>query len=111
MTDHESVAAGSGPPLHPCEHARCNRMVFDAKIVKARGVPVDVIVDAAPSTWELGARIKLVPSWHVPHQLVEKLTTTQIHRAFAARALYVEHAEVCDAVQRKRKAGKNTGHA
>jgi hypothetical protein len=110
MTDHESAAAGSGPPLRPCEHTRCKRQVFDAKIVKKSGV-ADVVLDAVPKTWEEGARFKLVPSWHVPHQLVEKLTATQIHRAFAVRHLYVEHAEVCETEQRKRKVSKKTGHA
>lgn len=95
--------------LRSCDNARCKRKVFDAKIIKAKGVPVDIVVDAAPSTWAAGARIKLLPSGHLPHQLVEKLTATQVHRAFAVRALYVEHKEVCQVAQRRTAAKKGRG--
>ena len=99
------------PPelLRACSNTRCHRQVFDAKIVKRRGVPVDLVLDAEPSTWDNGARIRLIPSGHVAHQLVDKLTASQIHKAFAARELYVEHREVCEGEQRKTKAKKADG--
>lgn len=105
MTDGPSV------PLRACSNTRCKRRVFDAKIIKRKGVPVDVVIDAEPSTWADGARMKLLPSEHLPHQVVEKLTAAQIHRAFAVRALYVEHREVCQAEQHRTRAKKTEGHA
>jgi hypothetical protein len=96
------------PELRACTNTRCRRKVFDAKIIKTRGVPVDIVVDAAPSTWAEGARIKLLPSEHLPHQLVEKLTAAQIHRAFAVHALYVEHREMCQGAQRRTAAKKRS---
>lgn len=74
--------------------------------MKARGAPVAEEVDAAPSTWADGARIKLLPSDHLPdgEQLAEKLTQAQISRAFAVRHLYVLHADRCPA--QKKKTGK-----
>jgi hypothetical protein len=98
-------------PLRPCGNTRCKRQVFDATIVKARGAPVAVVLDAEPSTWANGARIKLIESGHLPggQQHADKLTAAQIHRAFAVTHLYVEHAEVCQAEQRKKKAKKADG--
>jgi hypothetical protein len=100
-------------PLRPCVSSRCTRKVFDAKIVKTRGAPEAIVVDAQPSTWADGARIKLLESSHLPdgQQNVDRLTAAQISRAFAAPHLYVEHAEVCEAEQRKKKAKKADGHA
>lgn len=92
-----------------CEHhPRCSRPVLDAKIVKDRGAPVDVVLDAEPSTWAEGARIRLLAADHVPHQLAQRLTTAR--GAFAVTALYVEHRERCEAEQRRTKA-KTREHA
>lgn len=98
-------------PLRPCANTRCTRQVFDAKIVKDRGAPVDVVLDAQASTWAEGARIKLTTSDHLPpgQQHAEKLTGAQIHRAFGVREMYVEHAEVCEADQRRKGAKKKDG--
>jgi hypothetical protein len=98
-------------PLRPCSSTRCKRRVFDAVIIKARGAPVDVVLDGQPSTWADGARFRLLVSDHLPdgQQNAEKLTAAQIHRAFAAQHLYVEHAEMCQAEQRKKKAKKADG--
>lgn len=74
--------------------------------MKNRGAPVEVEVDAEPSTWANGARIKLVPSDHLPdgEQLAEKLTAAQAHRAFATPHLWVPHVDLCSA--QKKKTGK-----
>jgi len=104
---------GPRAPLRPCANSRCKRLVFDATIVKQRGAPVDVVLDAVPQTWQQGARIRLCQSGHLPagKQNVEKLTAASAHRAFSSPLLYVEHAEVCEADQRKRRAKKTEGHA
>lgn len=87
----------------PCGRGRCKRSLFVVKIAKSRGAPVDEEVDAEPSTWEAGARIRLVVSDHLPDgvQLAEKLTQAQISRAFAVRHLYVPHADRCSAQKKK----------
>ncbi len=74
--------------------------------MKNRGAPVDEEIDAEPSTWADGARIKLVPSDHLPDgvQLAEKLTAAQAHRAFATPHLWVPHADRCPA--QKKRTGK-----
>lgn len=94
-------------PIQPCGRGRCKRSVYTVKIMKARGVPLAEEVDAEPSTWADGARIKLVPSDHLPdgEQLAEKLTATQIHRAFGVRDLFVPHADLCPA--QKKRTGKS----
>lgn len=93
-------------PVRPCGRGRCKRHLFTVMIVKARGAPVAEEVDSVPSTWLDGARIKLVPSGHLPDgvQLAEKLTAAQAHRAFATRDLWVPHADRCSA--QKKKTGK-----
>lgn len=90
-------------PLTPCGRGRCKRSLFAVTILKARGAPVVEEVDAAPSTWLEGARIKLVPSDHLPEgeQLAEKLTAAQAHKAFATRDLWVPHADRCSAQKKK----------
>lgn len=105
------VEVWAAPTLRPCSNDRCHRRGFDAKIIKVRGAPVDVVLDGQPKTWAEGARIKLVDSRHLPHQRVKQLTAASIREAFGVRALYVEHAEVCEAEQRKKKAKKVDGHA
>lgn len=97
------------PQLRPCANDRCRRMVFDAQILKARGAPVAVVLDGEASTWQEGARLKLLPHGATP--LVKKLTASTIHEAFAVTALYVEHREVCEAEARRTKAKKTEGHA
>lgn len=91
----------------PCGRGRCKRKLFAVQIMKARGAPVTEEVDAEPSTWTDGARIKLVPSDHLPDgvQLAEKLTAAQAHKAFATRDLWVPHADRCPA--QKKKTGKS----
>ena len=98
-------------PLRPCANTRCKRLVFDAQVVKDRGAPLDVVLDAQPRTWADGARVKLVESGHLPDgvQHVKKLTASQVHQAFAVAGLYVEHREVCEAEQRRTKAKKKDG--
>lgn len=99
-------------PVVACEHApRCRRQVFPARIVKNRGVPTDVVLDAAPSTWQEGARIKLNGMQVAGFELASKLTQSQIHKAFAATEMYVPHDEVCGAAQKKTGAKKKDGHA
>ena len=85
-----------------CEHGRCTRLVFPVKVMKTRGVPVEELLDAEPVTWEDGARIKLLPSGHLPvgQQLAKLLTVATISHAFAAE-LFVPHREVCKAMQRR----------
>lgn len=94
-------------PVRPCGRGRCKQSLFVVKIMKNRGAPVAEEVDAAPSTWLEGARIKLIPSDHLPdgEQLAEKLTAAQAHRAFATRDLWVPHADRCPA--QKKKTGKS----
>lgn len=94
-------------PAVPCGRGRCKRDVYHVKIMKSRGAPVGEEIDVRPSTWELGARIKLIPSDHLPEgeQLAEKLTQAQISRAFAVKHLYVPHADVCPS--QKKKTGKS----
>ena len=105
------MTAGPSVPLRACSNTRCKRQVFDAKIIRKRGVPIDVVIDAEPSTWADGARVKLIPSRHLPHQVVEKLTGAQARQGFGLLALYVEHHEVCEAEQRRTRAKKTEGHA
>jgi hypothetical protein len=83
--------------------------VFPGRIVKARGAPTDVVLDAEPSTWERGARIKLNGMQVAGFELAEKLTQSQIHKAFAVKEMYVPHAEVCEAAQKKTGAKKKDG--
>lgn len=98
-------------PLRPCEHARCKRRVFDAQIIKLRGAPVELVLDAVPQTWEQGARLKIIPAGGVKIT-VTKLTATMAYKAFGRDVvLYVEHREMCQAEQRKTKAKKGAGHA
>jgi hypothetical protein len=100
------------PPV-PCGRGRCKRTVYHVKIMKNRGAPVGEEIDALASTWADGARIKLIPSDHLPdgEQLAEKLTAAQAHRAFATRDLYVPHADQCPAQKKKTTtAKKNRGH-
>ncbi len=101
--------------LRACPYApRCARQVFPVKIMKAKGVPVAEVLDAVPVSWAEGARIKLIVSEHLPRgqQLAEKLTASQAWRAFAVKAFYVPHAEVCEAAQRKTTTNrKRSGHA
>lgn len=98
-------------PRRPCTHApRCRRQVFDAQLVKQRGAPVALVLDGEPWAWIDGARYKIKPTG-VATVTVQKLTATQIHQAFGNVLLYVEHAEVCEAEQRKKKAKKVDGHA
>lgn len=94
-------------PVRPCGRGRCKGKLFDVRIMKNRGAPVDEEVDAVPSTWADGARIKLIPSDHLPagQQLAEKLTAAQAHRAFATPQLWVPHADRCPA--QKKKTGKS----
>lgn len=99
--------------MRPCGRGRCKRNLFNVKIMKAKGVPVEEEVDAVPSTWLEGARIKLIPSDHLPdgEQLAEKLTAAQAHRAFATPHLYVPHADLCPAQKKrtgKKKADRGT---
>lgn len=96
-------------PVVACEHPRCRRKVFPARIVKARGVPTDVVLDAEPSTWDRGARIKLVGFQQQGFEVVDKLTQSQIHKAFGVGELYVPHAEVCEAAQKRTGAKKKDG--
>jgi hypothetical protein len=93
----------SRSPVAPCGRGRCKRSRFTVKVMKARGAPVDEEIDATPSTWAEGARIKLIPSDHLPDgvQLAEKLTAAQISRAFAVKHLYVPHADRCSAQKKK----------
>jgi hypothetical protein len=90
----------------PCPWPRCARLIFPVQIMKQnrRAAPVAEVLDAEPVAWEYGARIKLLPSGHLPHgqQLAKQLTLASISQAFAAN-LYVPHREVCRAVQRKTK--------
>lgn len=97
----------SRSPERPCGRGRCKRSLFTVQITKTRGAPVEEELDAVPSTWADGARIKLLISDHLPDgvQLAEKLTQAQIGRAFAVRHLYVPHADRCSA--QKRKTGKS----
>jgi hypothetical protein len=90
-------------PITDCGRGRCRRKVFKVKIIKARGVPAEEELDSVPQTWEEGARIKLTMSGHLPdgEQHAEKLTASQIHRAFAVKELYVPHADLCPAQKRK----------
>jgi hypothetical protein len=98
-------------PLRACANSRCRRKVFDATLVKDRGAPVDVVLDAQPRTWEQGGRIRLCVSDHLPpgRQNAEKLTGASTRRAFAVREFYVEHSELCEAEQRKKGAKKKDG--
>jgi len=108
------VLSAPRAPLRPCQYApRCKRQVFDAKILKQRGAPLDIVLDAVPQTWEEGARIRLTNSGHLPEgrQLAEKLTAVSGGRAFSSPGLYVEHHEVCEAEQRRTRAKKTEGHA
>lgn len=91
----------------PCGRGRCRRSLFKVQILKNRGVPVEEEVDAEPSTWADGARIRLITSDHLPGgvQHAEKLTATQVHRAFAVAHLYIPHADRCSA--QKKKTGKS----
>lgn len=99
-------------PLVACEHRRCRRKVFRAKVMKQSGAPIDVILDGAPSTWVDGARVKLTGVNSIGEQLARRLTQSQIHEAFAVRELYVEHSERCEvAMKRKPTARKKEGHA
>lgn len=93
-------------PKTPCGRGRCKGSVYTVKIMKSRGAPVGEEIDSVPSMWQDGARIKLVPSDHLPdgEQLAEKLTAAQAHRAFATRDLWVPHADRCPA--QKKKTGK-----
>lgn len=100
----------SAPPSRPCAHSRCGRRVFDAQLIKQKGAPVALVLDAEPRAWVDGARYKLKPTGAVT-VTVQKLTAAQIHQAFGNVLLYVEHAEVCEAEQRKKKAKKVDGHA
>jgi hypothetical protein len=90
-------------PLTPCGRGRCKRNTYTVKIMKARGAPVAEEIDAEPSTWVDGARIKLLPSDHLPdgEQLAERLTQAQMGRAFAVKHLYVPHADRCSAQKKK----------
>lgn len=100
-------------PSVPCGRGRCKRNVYHVKIMKARGAPVGEEIDAEPSTWLEGARIKLLPSGHLPdgEQLAEKLTAAQISRAFAVKHLWVPHADRCPAQKKKTTTTKkNRGH-
>lgn len=95
----------------PCEHARCRRRVFDARHIKQRGTPVDLVLDAEPKPWAEGARYKVMLTGQ-PVTTVIKLTATQIHKAFGRNTLlYVKHDEVCEAEQHKTTAKKKDGHA
>lgn len=101
-------------PIVPCEHGRCRRKVFQARVWKQRGAPEVVVLDAEPVSWADGARIKLLQSGHLPDgvQLVKKLTNRMIHEAFAVPGLYVPHSERCEvALKRKGAAKKGAGHA
>lgn len=71
------------------------------------------ILDGEPKTWDEGARIKLLNSDHMPDgvQLAEKLTSAQLHKAFAVKEWYVPHATVCEAFQKRTAASKRSGHA
>lgn len=97
----------------PCRYApRCTREVFPVRLMKEHGAPVDELLDARPGSWAEGARIKLLPSEHLPRgqQLAKVLTAAGVRQAFAA-VLYVPHAEVCEAQQRRRVTGRKDGHA
>ena len=100
-------------PGRPCEHApRCKRAVFDAHIVKNRGAPVALVLDAEPKTWQDGARLLITPTGG-EGVTVLKLTAATIHNAFGSGVrLFVEHREVCQAEARRTTAKKKgTGHA
>lgn len=102
----------TAPTPRACEHRRCRRRVFSANLIKARGAPVTLILDAEPKAWIDGGRYKILPTGQ-PVTTVQKLTATTIHKAFGRNtALYIEHREVCEAEQRKRAtARKCAGHA
>jgi hypothetical protein len=101
---------GTAPVPRACGSTRCRRRVFDAQLVKTRGVPVDLVLDVEPRTWEQGARLKITPMGGTKPTVI-KLTASTIHKAFGPTLLYVEHSETCESDQRKRKASKKTGHA
>lgn len=106
-----SEAFTAAPVPRACEHRRCRRRVFDANIIKNRGAPEAVVLDAEPKAWIDGGRFKILPTGQ-PVTTVQKLTASQIHRAFGRNtALYVEHREVCEAEQRRTTAKKTAGHA
>lgn len=86
----------------PCAHGRCGRRVFDAQMIKQRGAPVALVLDAEPRAWVDGARYKVKPTGAAT-VTVSKLTAATIHQAFGNVLLYVEHAEVCEAEQRRAK--------
>lgn len=97
-----------------CAKPRCKRLVFEAQVLRGR-TPVDVVLDAAPSTWAEGARVKLIPSGHAADgvQLATALTATQVHQAFGVTRLYVPHDERCDdpTGRRKKARKKDDSHA
>jgi hypothetical protein len=105
-----AVTDPAGAAVGPCAHARCTRETFKATIIKQRGAPVEVVLDAQPRTWEEGARYRVLPKLILTGATrVEKLTTATAHRGFGATGLYVEHREVCMAEQRRTKAKKADG--
>lgn len=97
-----AVITPRSPPV-PCGRGSCKRKVYHVKIMKNRGAPLTEELDDRPSTWAEGARIKLIPSDHLPdgEQLVEKLTAAQAHRAFATPNLWVPHADRCPSQKKK----------
>ncbi len=108
----KAVAVKPGVPLQPCVHARCRRRVFPVWVMKQRGAPETVVLDAEPSTWEKGARIKLTTVNAEGRQLAQRLTNRQLHLAFAVREFYVPHEELCEVARKKRPTAKRgAGHA
>lgn len=97
----------------PCIHApRCKRQVATVTVVTTK-TSAHLIIDAQPKLWEEGARIKLINSDHLPDgkQLAEKLTASQLHRAFGVKEFFIPHDEVCQVAQKRRTASKRSGHA
>lgn len=98
------------PTPRACTHTRCRRRAFDAHMIKLKGAPVALVLDAEPRAWIDGARYKIIDTGQ-PVTTVIKLTAAQMHKAFGNVLLYVEHREVCEAEQHKTKAKKTEGHA
>lgn len=72
------------------------------------------VIDAEGGPWTDGGRIKLIASDHLGpgRQLAEKLTASQLSKAFGVKLFFRLHDEVCEAAPRRRPTGrKAAGHA
>lgn len=99
--------------VRPCEHGRCRRKVATVTLV-TKTTAVTAVVDAEGVPWDTGARIKLIASDHLGpgRQLAEKLTASQLHKAFGVKLFFRLHAEVCEVAQRRTTTSrKRAGHA